>query len=134
MAEIAVTLHEEGMSKQSFLAALEEVRKVERVISWELESLALTLGMMSEVHSRVADITARTEALATDAASAVAKAEAEAAAADVPAAPTVDPSPASPVTEGTPGPTPTRLFCTNCGRQVRPQQRFCTVCGSPLED
>ena len=131
-AEIAVTLHEEGMSKQSFLAALEEVRKVERVISWEVESLALTLGMMSEVHSRVADITARTGALATDTASAVA--EAEAAVADVAAAPTVEPSPASPVTERAPEAPPTRLFCTNCGREVRPQQRFCTVCGSRLED
>ena len=133
-AEIAVTLHEEGMSKQSFLAALEEVRKVERVISWELESLALALGMMSEVYSRVADITARTEALATDAASAVAEAEAAAALTEPPP-PAVEPSQPQVETAvvAEQSDASSDVFCPNCGQQMRPDARFCRSCGANLK-
>ena len=133
-AEIAVTLHQEGMSKQSFLAALEEVRKVERVISWELESLALALGMMSEVYSRVADITARTEALATDAASAVAEAEAAAALTEPPP-PAVEPSQpqAEAAVVAEQSDASSDVLCPNCGQQMRSDARFCRSCGANLK-
>ena len=132
--QIVVTLHEEGMSKQSFLAALEEVRKVERVIGWEVESMAMALGMMSEVHSRVADIAARTEALASDAASAVAEAEAAAALTEPPP-PAVEPSQpqAETAVVAEQSDASSDVFCRNCGQQMRPDARFCRACGANLK-
>jgi len=131
--QIVVTLHEEGMSKQSFLAALEEVRKVERVIGWEVESMAMALGMMSEVHSRVADIAARTEALGSDAASAVAEAEAAAALTEPP--PAVEPSQPQAETAVVveQSDASSDVFCRNCGQHVRPDARFCRACGANLK-
>jgi hypothetical protein len=140
--QISASLYEEGMSKQSFLAALEEVRKVERVIGWELESMAATMEMMSDVHSRVAGIVARTEALASDAAGAVAEAEDAAAAPTESAAPVSEPvaMDAPPVAvEPEPawqeGPPPqAERFCTNCGAAIRGAAKFCRTCGARLED
>ena len=132
--QIVVTLHEEGMSKQSFLAALEEVRKVERVIGWEVESMAMALGMMSEVHSRVADIAARTEALGSDAASAVAEAEAAAVLTEPPP-PAVEPSQllaeTAVVAEQSDGSSD--VICRNCGQLMPSDARFCRSCGANLK-
>ena len=130
--QIVVTLHEEGMSKQSFLAALEEVRKVERVIGWEVESMAMAMGMMSDVHSRVADIAARTEALASDAASAVAEA---AAALTEPPPPAVEPSQpqAETAVVAEQSDASSDVFCRNCGQQLRSDARFCKACGANLK-
>ena len=122
--EIVATLHEEGTTKQGFLVALEEIRKVTRVVAWELEAMALTLGLVSEVSARVGDIVERTEALASEAAEAVAAAEATVAPTEAPPlAPSPSPAPAAPA----------GVFCTTCGRQARPGARFCTGCGATLE-
>jgi hypothetical protein len=119
--EVVVTLHEDGMSKQSFLTALEEIRKVRRVVEWELDAMAQTVGLMSEVQSGLGAIVERTGALASDAAKAVQEFEAPAAA-DT-AAPQPQPAAAPDAS----------VFCTECGRQARPGARFCNGCGSPLE-
>jgi hypothetical protein len=119
--EIVATLHEEGATKQGFLVTLEEIRKVTRVVAWELEAMALTLGLVSEVSARVGDIVERTEALASDTAKAIQESEA----ATEPSAPQPQPPPA-------PAP-PAGIFCSTCGRQAKPQQRFCTGCGTSLQ-
>jgi len=127
--EIVVTLHEDGMSKQAFLTALEEIRKVRRVVEWELDAMAQTAGLMSEVRSGIGAIVERTEALASDAAKAIQEFEAPATAAEpAPTAPTPPPPPAAP-----PAAPDAGVFCTECGRQARPGARFCNGCGSPLE-
>jgi len=116
-AEVVVTLHEDGLSKHSFLTALEEVSKVTRVIAWELEGISMSAEVLSEVQS----IVAQTGALASE----VAQAGQEA----PPPAEEPTPAPAPP-----PAPAaPAGVFCPNCGRQAKPQQRFCTGCGAPLE-
>jgi hypothetical protein len=119
--EVVVTLHEDGMSKQGFLTALEEIRKVRRVVEWELEAMAEAVGLMSDVRSGLGAIVERTEALASDAAKAVQEFEAPAAAETA----TPQPQPAAAPDDG--------VFCTECGRQARPGARFCNGCGSPLE-
>ena len=123
-AQIVVTLHEEGATKQSFLVALEEIRNVRRVVAWEMETMALTLGLVSDIRSRAAKIAQQTEALASEAAEAVAAAEATVAPTEAPPlAPSPSPAPAAPA----------GVFCTTCGRQARPGARFCTGCGATLE-
>ena len=138
-AQIVVTLHEEGVSKHSFLSALGEIGKVRRVIAWEMETMALTLGLVSDIRSCAAEIAQRTEALASDAAEAVAAAGASAAPTrpPPPAAEPPPPQPPAPAPPPAPVPPPTAaaasLFCPNCGRQARPGARFCSGCGASLE-
>jgi hypothetical protein len=141
-AEVVVTLHEDGMTKQVFLTALEELRKVARVITWDLEGVSATTEILSDVQAFVE----KTEALAS---------EMERAAGDVeePAPPVEEPptqpdtaqveeapAPAepSPPPQAPPAPTPpaaapASLFCPNCGRQAKPEHRFCIGCGTPLD-
>jgi hypothetical protein len=119
--EVMVTLHEDGMSKQGFLTALEEIRKVRRVIEWELDAMAQAVGLMSDVQSGLGAIVERTGALASDAAKAAQEFEAAAAAEPAP-----QPQSAAALPAG-------GVFCPNCGRQAKPQQRFCTGCGTSLQ-
>jgi len=125
-AEIATTLHEEGASKQGFLTAVEEIRKVTRVMAWELEAMALTMGMVSEMGARIGSIVERSEALAADAARAVKEFEAPAAVEDAP-------PPAPPSPPPVPPAAPASVFCANCGQQAKPGARFCRQCGAALE-
>jgi hypothetical protein len=133
--EIVVTLHEDGATKQGFLVALEEIRKVRSVLAWELDTMALTVGLVSEVRSRVEGVVERTEALASDAAKAVQEFEASAAALE-PASATAVPEPPPPTPAPPPAPAAPSaggVFCTECGRQARPGARFCNGCGASLE-
>lgn len=138
--ELAVTVHEDGMSKQGFLTALEEVRKVGRVVEWELEALALTAGLMSEVRSDLGTIVERADTLASDAAKAAEELQIPAAPAEVPPPPAegaplaAEPGPApSPPPTAEAAPTPAARFCPSCGRQAKKEHRFCIGCGSSLD-
>jgi len=126
-AEVVVTLHEDGLSKHSFLTALEEVSKVTRVIAWELEGISMSAEVLSDVRA----IVEQAGTFASEVAQVGGKADAPASA---PAA-TVTPAPVSPPAPAPPpaAAPPAAVFCPNCGRQAKPQQRFCSGCGTSLE-
>ena len=115
-AEVAVTLHADGVSKQNLLTALEEVRKVVRVIGWEIQGISVAADIVSGVRA----LAEETGAFASDLA--------QAAAAPVEAQP-APPAPAGPA----PASAAESRFCPSCGKQSKPQQRFCTGCGATLE-
>jgi hypothetical protein len=109
VVEVVVTLHEDGLTKQTFLTAVAEFEKVRNIVSWELESMGLAASMMSEVQTRVGGIVQEAEELASEAASAAAPAAAQ----DGP-------------------PDAAGRFCNACGKQAKPEQRFCNGCGAPF--
>lgn len=121
--EIVATLHEDGMTKQGLLSALEEIRKVRSVIAFELEEMGLAASMVSEAQSRLGSI--------VEEAPATAEAISPPEAATVQAQPQPEPTPAPP--PEAPPPAPTRRFCSSCGRETKPGQRFCIGCGTSLE-
>jgi hypothetical protein len=123
-AEIAVTLHEDGMNKQTFLSALEEIRKIARVIAWELEGLSASTEVLAEVQA----IVEQAGAFASEAATA---AEVRPPVAEPPPPPPPPPAP-TPAPPAAPA-APAGVFCSTCGRQARPGARFCTGCGATLE-
>jgi hypothetical protein len=132
-AEVVVTLHEDGLSKQSFLTSLEEVRKVGRVIAWELEGISAGAEMLSDVQAIVEQtgaLASELERAAGGAERAAARAEGQPSVQAAPSAaePTPPPPPPAPVAPATGG-----VFCTECGRQARPGARFCNGCGASLE-
>lgn len=126
VAEVAVTIHGDGLTKQSFLTALDEVGKVRRVIEWGIE------GVMSsvEILSNVSSVVEQAEALASEMS------------APGQGAPSPEPSPDSaPTVIGRPeeieapvatAPAPAKRFCPKCGREAKPAQRFCVGCGASL--
>lgn len=128
--EVVVTLHEDGMTKQGFLTALEEISKVRRILEWELDAMAQAVGLISDVQSGLGAIVERSEALASDAAAAVQEFDVPAAAAEP--APPAEPPPPTPVPSGVAAPAG-GVFCAECGRQARPGARFCKGCGASLE-
>jgi len=142
-AEAVVTLHQDGISKQSFLSALEEVRKVVRVIAWELEGISAAEDVLSEVRAVVeqsgaftSEFTQAAEGLRAAATPVEAPPPQEAAPPEPAPAPLAEPAPApQPAVppEPTPPPAPAGLFCPKCGKQAKPEQRFCIGCGAPLE-
>jgi hypothetical protein len=144
-AEVVVTLHHDGIMKQSFLTALEETRKVRQVIEWGLEGISSSVEILSNARS----VVEQTEALASEMSKAAEGGEEPAAAAPPPkAAPTAitpitpppeaeaepaAPTPPPPPPEPAPPPAPAGLFCPKCGKQAKPEQRFCIGCGTSLE-
>jgi hypothetical protein len=124
-AEIVATLHDDGMTKQGLLSALEEIRKVRSVITFELEEMGLAASMVSEVQSRLGNIVEE----APDTAEAISPPEAATAAQAQQTAPAPSPTP-----EAAAPSAPTRRFCPNCGREAKPGQRFCIGCGTSLEE
>ena len=132
-AEVTLTLHADGISKQNFLCALDEVCKVVRVIEWELEGISAAADIVSNVRSLVE----QTGTFASELAQAVAApAEGLASPAQPEGAPPTSaaPQPPPPAPAATPVAAPAAgVFCTECGRQARPGARFCNGCGSPLE-
>ena len=121
-AEVTLTLHADGISKQNFLSTLEEVRKVVRVIGWELEGMSAAADIVSGVRALVEQTGALTSELAETAAAPV---EAE-------SAPQAGPPPLAPQPQPPAAPD-AGVFCAECGRQARPGARFCNGCGAPLE-
>jgi len=99
-------LHLEGLTRNELAAAIWEVCKAQ-------EFLAVQLNAYKELEAMSARMTAL-------------EVEAEAPPAEpAPPPPTPTPPPAAAA--------PAAVFCPNCGRQAKPQQRFCTGCGAPLE-
>lgn len=132
--EVVVTLHGDGFTKQGFLTALMEIEKLRKIVSLEVETMGLALGMMSEMQSRVGGIVAEAEELASQAAKAAEELPASAAPAEAPSAPAAEPGPApAPPPTAEAAPTPAGRFCPSCGRQAKAEHRFCIGCGSPLE-
>ncbi len=165
-SEIAVTLHRDGLTKQSFLSALTEIGKVRRVVTWGLDSMALATDTLTDITAMMEE----TEALASEI-SKVTEGMEEAAAAEeaappppeavpapeptpvseapppppqaplaepaqapeAPPEPTPAPTPPPPPPEPAPPPAPAGLFCPKCGKQAKPDQRFCIGCGTSLE-
>ena len=136
-AEVLVTLYADGISKQSFLNALEEVRKVVRVVTWELEGISAATEILSDVRA----VVDQTDAIASGIVKAAEGPRAAAAAVEAPpppeeASPAVELTPeptVEPPPEAPPPPAPTPRFCPSCGREKKPGQRFCIGCGAPLE-
>jgi hypothetical protein len=139
-AEVSVTLHGDGLTKQSFLSALTEISKVRRVVTWGLDNMTLAMDTLTDMSAMVQE----TEALASEISKvaegmeeAVAAEEAappsEAVSAEAPPPPSPpEPAPA-PAAEAAPPPAPERRFCSSCGRETKPGQRFCIGCGTSLE-
>jgi hypothetical protein len=135
-AEVLITLHADGISKQSFFSALEEVRKVVRVVTWELEGISAATDILSDVRA----VVDQTGAIASEMAGAAEGLRTPAAAEEAPpseeASPAVEPVPApepAAVPEAPPTPTPAPRFCPSCGKEAKPGQRFCIGCGTSLE-
>jgi predicted RNA-binding Zn-ribbon protein involved in translation (DUF1610 family) len=158
-AEVAVTVFAEDLTKQLFLTALGEVKKVGLVLERELQAISMSAGVIAEVQAIIEE----SSALASTVAAGTAGAE-EAAppapedvqpAVDEPPPPAAEEMPAiveeSPpvlveempaaVEEPNPAPMPVApseavadRFCTNCGAAIRGRARFCRTCGAPLED
>jgi hypothetical protein len=133
--EVVVTLHGDGFTKQGFLTALAEIEKVRKLVSLEVEAMSLAINMVSEMESRVGGIVAEADKLASEAAQAAKDAEER----PVPAGSGEAPPPAAAEPGPAPSPPPTAeaarpaRFCASCGRQAKPEHRFCIGCGSPLE-
>jgi hypothetical protein len=131
-AEVAVTVFAEGLTKQSFLTALDEVRKVGVLLGRELEAASMSAGVLAEVQS----IIAQSAAFASSATPDAAQAEAAAPIAGEAATPAVEPpqpqAEAAVVAEQ-PAAAPD-VFCPNCGTPVRSGARFCRSCGANLEE
>jgi len=111
-AEVTVSLFAEGLTKQSFLTGLDEVRKVGVLLGKELEAASLSAGVLAEVQG----IIAQSAAIGSSAAPEAAQTEA-----------------AAPVVAEQPAAAPD-VFCPNCGAQVRSGARFCRSCGANLEE
>jgi hypothetical protein len=134
-AEVSVTLHGDGLTKQCFLSALEDIRKMRRVVGWGLEGISQLASGLVDARAAMED----TEALAAEVAQA-AEVVQEAAAAPEAEAPSPEPTPEpaevapSSPSAAVPGvTTPTGRFCPNCGKQAKSDQRFCIGCGTSLE-
>ncbi|MDA8219539.1 MAG: zinc ribbon domain-containing protein [Dehalococcoidales bacterium] len=125
-AQIEVTLHEDGLGKQDLLVALEEIKKVRRLVVWGLESLVEAAGTMSDIAAMMEQTQAFAGEVARLAEGLPAAAEA-APAGDGQAANTA----VSTATLQAPGPRAS--FCANCGRALSPEDRFCTYCGTRAE-
>ena len=120
VAEVAVTLHEDGISKHGFLSALAEIRKVRRVVEWGLEAMSVAEGVVEDFEG----VAREAEALSSQVQQAAESVEELAAAAEATPPP---PEPASAEA------APAGRFCPSCGRQAKPEHRFCIGCGTPLE-
>lgn len=140
-SEIAITLHGDGLTKQSFLSALTEISKVRRVVTWGLDNMTLAMDTLTDMSAMVQE----TEALASEISKvaegmeeavageeAAPSPEAVSAEAPPPPPPPLEPTPA-PAAEAAPPPAPERRFCSSCGRETKPGQRFCIGCGTSLE-
>jgi hypothetical protein len=131
-AEVAVTVFAEGITKQSFLTGLDEVRKVGVLLAKELEAASLSAGVLAEVQS----IIAQSAAIASSAAPEAVQAEAAApivAEAVPPAVEPPQPQAEAAIVAEQPAAAPD-VFCPNCGAQVRSGARFCRSCGANLEE
>jgi hypothetical protein len=130
--EVVVTVFEDGLSKQSFLTALDEVTKAGVLIGRELESASLAAGVLAEVQGIIAQTGAIASAMTAEPA---------------PEAPVVVEQEAQPevsVTVEQPEPAAAmafekaesteNVFCPNCGYQSRADARFCRSCGGRLRD
>ncbi len=124
-AEVVVTLHHDGITKQSFLTALEETEKVRRVIEWGLESISSSIGILSDVRS----VVEQTEALTSEVSKGAEGVEEPVAPVS---APTAAPTAITPPPEAVPLELAGR-FCSKCGKEAKPGQRFCIGCGTSLE-
>jgi hypothetical protein len=127
-AEVAVTVHADGLTKQSFLTALEEAGKVRRVIEWGIEGVTAS----DEVLSNVSSVVEQAEALASEV-SDVGKGVPTPAQSE--SAPTVIARPEemeAPVSAATGPETQSKRFCPNCGKEAKEPQRFCVGCGASL--
>jgi len=149
-AEVLITLHADGISKQSFFSALEEVRKVVRVVTWELEGISAATDILSDVRGLVEQTGVIASGMAGAAEGLRTPATAEEVAPPEEVSPAVGPAPApqpaavpeapaSPpeAAPAQPGPAsepaPAARFCPSCGKETKPGQRFCIGCGTSLE-
>ena len=163
-AEVTVTLFAQDLTKQSFLTALEEMRKAGLVLERELQAVLLSAGVMAEVQAIIEESRAMASTVAAETANAEEPAppapedvqpvveEAplvaeEPAPAVVEEAPAVVEEPAPIVAEEAPAmateppmvqePAPLLAadrFCTSCGAVIRGTAKFCRTCGTPLEE
>ena len=160
---VTVTLFDDGLTKQSLLTGLDEVRKVGLLLERELAAASLIAGVLAEVKSIVAQAPVFASSAAPEAAQGEAAAVPEAAPVveEVPP-PVVDevapPAVESLVTEPTEPPpeavaetvvaeapqpeavavapppdSEPGIFCTNCGYKSRLGARFCRSCGGRLD-
>jgi len=130
-AEVVVTLFEEGLTKQSLLTGLDEVRKVGLILGRELEAASLTAGVLAEVQSIVAQSAAFISpptAEAVQAEEAVPVVAEETLLAVAPPDPDAEAAVVAEQPEAGSG-----VFCRNCGQQMRSDARFCRSCGANLK-
>ena len=126
--EITATVHEDGLSKQSFLTALHEMRKVRQAIDWGLESMLAGADAMSDMAKLLEDMGTAMVQMAPPAEPAPEPAPAPVATPAARAAQTD----AAPAAEEEPAPAVAGRFCMGCGRPLEPASRFCVGCGRPV--
>jgi hypothetical protein len=130
-AEVVVTVFAEGLTKQSFLTGLDEVRKVGLLLGRELEAASLTAGVLAEVQSIVAQSAAFISPPATE----PEQAEGAESVVEEDAPPAVEPSQpqAETAVVAEQSDASSDVFCRNCGQQMRSDARFCRSCGANLK-
>jgi len=158
-AEVGVTVFAEGLTKQSFLTALDEVRKVGLLLERELQAASMSAGVMAEVQGIVEQSSALASTVAASAAAGAEEAappmpediqpvveELELAVAEeIPAAVAEPPPPAAeemPAAVAEPPPSvPDGVLPPIEEPQPAPMatapsesaaERFCTNCGAPI--
>ena len=115
--EITATVHEDGLSKQSFLTALHEMGKTRRTVDWGLESMLAGADAMSDMSKLLEDMGATMGQMTPPAE----------------LAPEPAPAPvAAPAAGDEPAPAVAGRFCIGCGRPLEPASRFCVGCGKPV--
>jgi hypothetical protein len=117
-AEITTISFEDGLTKQVFLTAIAEARKVRLLIESALQAAAAGVEAVAGMRAAIVEAETLVGGMATDLA-----------AADVPPA-ALAPSPAPPQP---PIAAPAGGFCPHCGSGIPANARFCRHCGGSRE-
>ena len=118
-AEVTTTVYPEGLTKQAFLTALAEARKVRLLVESGLKAAAAGVEAIAGMRAAIEEAETLVGGMATDLAAAGAP-PAELAASPARPQPTIE--------------APVGGFCPHCGCGVAANARFCRQCGGSLEE